>query len=478
MTNIIIGNKEYTPDEVAALAKAGVLNVGQKHDTSAAAATNIPLNGPYPNSTTQFGIYSTPGVRPGMWNVVPRVRSFAQAIPMFRSVNMNELIDVATGVSAGTGNNQTSACTVGPKPGHLLGAQISATFGIIHGSTKIFDITQVGMRRNRADVDREVFNQARVQNAWLPDVPGIDGEGRYWTALRAELYALGIDMERNVSQVHFKGVAGTESNDYRYVARQWNGLDSLIKTGWTDAVTGLAVSGLNATVVSWNAALDATVGGRTLLAAVQDAYFAQTDFLYRLGITPQFALVMRPDTFRALAQQWACAYATTRCTSSNAGQPLVQDANAIVTLREDILRRQYLPMEGEDVPVLLDDTIARDTLGNNQYKSDIYGVMLSGNGRPTVYGEYFDMGNAEAMEVEGFLTGGNSQVLNGGLYRAFRRETGGCIEFDFFARPRLITDAPFAHFRIDDVAYNSYYNQRDAIPGMSYYSESGLSYRG
>jgi hypothetical protein len=477
--NVVIDNKEYTPEELATLAKAGVLNVGQKHDTSSTTPNNVPLNGPFPNSTTTFGTFSGAGYRPGIWNATPRVRSFADAIPMFRSEFYNELIEVATGVTAGTGNNQTAACSVGPKPGALKSARITAPFGMIHMSTNIFDITQVGMRRNRADIDRELFNQALTMNNWLPNVPGIQGDGGYWTALRAELYALGIELERNISRVHFTGVSGTSDNTYRGVATQWNGLDQLIREGWTDATSGVAVPALDAEVVSFNAAIDGGLDGfsRTVIAAFTDTYFGQVDMLRRLGITPEFALVMRPDLFRALAAVWSCGYSVTRCVSSAAGQPLVRDAVSTRAEYESILAGQYLPMDGVNVPVLLDDTITRETLGNGHYKSDVYGVALRGNGRPVVYGEFFDMGNPQAMEVANFLSTGASQVLNGGLYRAFRRETGGCLEFDFVARPRLITDAPFAHFRIDDLQYRSYYDQRDAIPGQSFYVNGGHSYR-
>lgn len=478
MTAIKIGGKEFDAGTVQQMIDAGLLGAGQKHDTSASTPSNAPLNGPYPGNSTQFGIFSEPGARPGYWDATPRVRSFARAIPMYRSLVQQELIDIATGVTVGSGNNQTSACAVGPKPGALKAGRISATFGIIHMSTKIFDITQAGMRRNRADIPQERLNRAMVENAWMPQVPGIQGEGSLNSALRAELYALGIELERTTSLVHFTGVAGTEDNTYRGVARQWNGLDSLIKTGYTDSVTGQAIPAADSEVVSFDALADggSDALGRTIVAALIDTYYGQTDFMSRLGITPGYALVMRPDLFRALAAVWSCTYSTTRCTSSAAGQPLVRDAVSVRAEYEAMLNGNYLPMEGTNVPVLFDDGIARETLGNGHYKSDIYGVALTGNGRPVLYGEYFDMNNPEAQEIAGSFGDAASTTVNNGLYRVFKRVTGGCIEFDFFARPRLISDAPFMNFRLDDVAYKSHFDQRDARVGESYYVNGGRSY--
>lgn len=479
--NIQIGDKEYSPDELVVLAKAGVLNVGQKHDTSSTTPSAAPLHGPFPGNANQFGVFSTPGGNPNIWNATPRVRSFASAIPMYPTTIQQELIDIATGVTVGSGSNQTSACVVGPKPGALKAGRITATFGIVHESTKIFDVTQAGMRRNRADVDRNFYNSARIQNNWLPDVPGIDGQGTISSVLRAELLALGIDLERNISQVHFLGVAGAENDTYRGIARQWNGLDQLIKTGYADSVSTLVMPAADSTVVSFNADADGGTDSfsRTLVAALIDTYYAQVDYLNLIGVIPVFALVMRPDMFRAIAQVWSCAYATTRCLSSSAGVPVLRDATAIRAEYEQMLAGQYLPMEGTNVPVLLDDSIARDTVGSGHFKSDLYGVALSGNGIPVVYGEYFDMNNPEAMEVvnsAGMANDGSTTTINNGLYRVFKRVTGGCIEYDFYARPRLITTAPFMHFRIDDIRYKSAYNQRDAVPGMSYYANGGRSY--
>lgn len=475
-----IGGKEFSPEVVQSMLDAGILTTGAKHDTSSATPSAAPLHGPYPGNPAQFGIFSNAGGRPGVWNATPRVRSFAAAIPMFPTLILQELIDIATGVTAGSGNNQTSACVVGPKPGALKAARIAATFGIIHESTKIFDVTQAGMRRNRADVDRELYNSARTMNSWLPEVPGIDGAGQLNSVLRAEMLALGVDLERNVSQVHFKGIAGTEDNTYRGVARQWNGLDALIKTGYTDLETGVAAPAADSTVVSFNAEADGGTDtfSRTLVGALIDTYYAQVDYLRRIGIEPDFALVMRPDLFRAIAAVWSCSYATTRCLSSSAGVPVVRDAVSIRAEYEQMLNGLYLPMEGTNVPVLLDDSIARDTLGNGHYKSDIYGVALRGNGRPVIYGEFFDMNNPEAMEVVNFtgMTDASTTTINNGMYRVFKRVTGGCVEYDFYARPRLIVDSPFMHFRFDDVRYRSAFNQHDAVPGMSYYSNGGRSY--
>lgn len=475
---INIGGKQFEESQVQALIDAGMLSSGAKHDTSSSTPNAAPTHGPFPGNNAQFGIFSGAGVRPGMFNATARVLGFGGQIPMERTLFYNELIDVATGVTAGSGNNQTSACAVGPKPGSLKKAQITASFGMVHESTKIFDLTQTGMRRNRADIDRMFYNNALNQNVWLPAIPGIDGDGIVNSTLRSEMYALGIDLERNIGQVHIKGVSGTQDNTYRGVATQWNGLDAFIKEGWTDAVTGLAVPRLDSLVSIYNAALTGTdANGRSILRAINEAYYSQKDLARRLGIDTVYGLVMRPELFRELAAVWACGFATDRCTGS-AGNPVQRDGMATYNAFLTMLRGSFLTLEGEDVPVIVDDSIPRDVLGNNYYKSDIYGVCFSGNGIPVIYGEYFDMANSDANEVATAfgIADGTTTTLNNGMYRVFKRVTGGCVEYDFVSRPRLISDAPFLHFRVDDVWYNSYIRQTDPIPGFSYYANGGATY--
>jgi hypothetical protein len=451
--------------------------LGAKHDTSASTPSATPPHGPWPGSNTQFGIFTTPGVRPGMFNATPRVRSIGQYIPMYPSLYFNELIDVATGVTAGTGTNVTSACAVGPKPGQLKNANITAAFGIIHASTKIFDLTQAGMRRNRADIDREFYNQARFVNPWLPDVPGLDADGALNSTLRSEMFSLGVMLERSISQVHFTGVAGTEDNTYLGVARQWNGLDALVKTGWTDSISGAAVLALDASVSNFNAAISggSDAFSRGIVANIVDTYYGQVDKMRQLGIDPVYVLVMRPDMFRAIAAVWACSYGTDRCYNATDAKPMLRTSDQVQRNYEEIMANMYLPLDGDNIRVIVDDAIPRQTLGNNYYQSDVYGIMLTGNGIPTLYGEYFDMNNADAQEIANFngISDAATTTLNNGMYRVFKRVTGGCVEFDIFGRVRLITNAPFAHFRIDNLFYRADYKLTDPIPGQSGYYNGG-----
>lgn len=469
--------KAYTIEELKAL---GLIQTGVKNDPSSTTISSQAIYGPNPGNNAQAGVFSGAGVRPGMYSATARARTFVSELPFFATDTYNELVEMETGVTEGTGNNSTSSCGDAPEPGVLKTMRVSSLFGIIHMETKVHDITQAGMRQTRASVDREIFNTAAVNNPLLPMVEGsADGADRASSELRASLFDVGIEIERNAGRVNFAGVQGTEDNTYRGVARQWRGLDDLIKTGYTDSATGLAAPAADSVVESFNALVTGTdTFSRTVVEAITDAHYAANDRALQVSaVNPEYAVVVRSDMARALYEQWASAYTTFRADGAT-NQPVNRDGFALQQLRLDMQNGRYLLIDGMRVPVIYDDSIPRETLGNNYYKSDLYGVALRWGSRPLAYFEYFDMNNSDAQELANLIGGADdSRVINNGLYRVFKKNQGGCYQYSFFARPRLMLDAPFVHFRVDDIFYNNYAKTRDPRPGMSLYQDGGVSYR-
>lgn len=479
MQPIKIGGKEYTLDEIRVLEKAGVLNVGAKHDTSSTTPSAQALNGPFPGNAAQWGVFSGAGVRPGSFSTLARVESLLRFVPFVRSVNYNELIEIMTGVTEGSGNNSTSSCGTAPKAGDFKVMRQSSNFGIIHEGTKVDDITQAGMRRDYADVDRELYNLSAGDMPLLPQVPGIDGVNVASSRLRASMFTLGVDIERNAGRVVWSGSAGTEDNTYRGVARQWAGIESLVKTGYTDSVTGIVAPAADSVVRSFNALITGNdANSRNFVTGLTDLVYslvARAEDLQIPGMV--WALSMRRDLFREAAKQIAADLPTYTSAGSSTA-PMNRDANMVQQNFVDMFNNNYLTVDGQNIRVVVDNTIPRETLANNRYKSDIFMLPLSGLGRPLMYAQYFDMGNPVAEELaNAFGIEGESRVINNGLYRVFRRVTKGCVEFDVFARLRMILEAPFLAGRLDDVWYDSYIQDRQAVPGFSGYANGGVTYR-
>lgn len=473
---IQIGGKEFDEATVQNMIDAGLLGTGAKHDTSSATPSAQALHGPFPGDNTKFGVFSGAGVRPGMIGTLARVNTILRNIPFVQSLNYNEVIEIMTGVTDSSGTNNTSACATAPKAGDLKVMRQVSNFGIIHEGTKVDDVTQAGLRKDYADVDRQLWNTAMAESPLLPQVPGADGDGLMNSRLRSSFYTLGVGIERAASQVAWVGTAGTESNDYLGVARQWAGMENLVKTGYTDSVTGLAAAAVDSAVFNFNAAI--TGGSSAFVTSLTDLVYSLIARAEALSIPDvRWALVMRPDLFREAAKQVA-ADLPTYVSAGSSTSIVNREGDSLYRNFISMFNNNYLTIDGQNIEVILDNTIPRQTLANNTYKSNIYMLPLSGLGRPLLYAQYFDMGNPVAEElVNGFGIDGESRVLNGGLYRVFKRITKGCVEYDVFARLRMILEAPFLAGRLDNVWYTSSIKSRDPISGMSYYANGGVTYR-
>ncbi len=473
---IKIGDQDFSDIELKALAKAGVLQIGQKHDPASTTLTAGPLHGVFHGNSNQFGIFSSAGVNPRRFNATQRPRSMLPVIPFQKSDLINEIREIVTGVTAGSGNNATTFCGNPPAYGQLKTCQQTFSFGELYFKTQLNDLTKIGQRRNRADIPADIINDAVANNPFLPQVPGVSGISDTMSQLQNEFYTAGIGAEREVSQVHWVGTAGTQNNTYRGVMTQWLGLDGQIKTGYTDAVNGLACPAADSVVQSFNVDIGGTdANSLDFVEALTDVYRAVTERARAVGLDWRGAIVMRYEQFVRATDVWACAYSTYRCTGAQYAE---QNTDAMQTqaLRIQMMRGQYLLIDGEEVPVIFDEGIPRETLANNTYKSDIYVVPFSLSGVPTLYYDFFDMNNGYSREFASFA-GEETRTINGGLYLVGKRTTPFCVEYHFAAKVRLILEAPFAAGRLDDVWFTYLAKTREANPSASLYQDGGTTYR-
>lgn len=474
-----IGNKEYSDAELAVLAKAGLLQIGQKNDPASTTLTATPFQGQFHGSTSQFGVFSAPGSRPGRFSAVPRMPTVAAALPFIRSDVLNERLEIMTGVTTGSGNNATGFCGNPPTSGQPTAMAIVSRFGELHIKTSLVDDTLVGLRRNRADIPGEVYNGAALDNPLLPQVPGIDVAGDTMDQLRAEMFQLGFTLERSAGRVHYSGTAGTQNNTFVGVQTQWNGLDQLIKTGYTDADSGLLAPAADSIITNFNADIGGNdSSGQSFVVAITNIYYALKQRASAVGMPgTTWAITMRPEQFRRATEVWACNYVTYQCAGTQYNE-VMRMGDAVQSLRLEMMRGSYLLIDGEQVPVIIDEGISIITEAQNQFRNDVYFVPLNWAGRPLTYIQYADLGNQYAQAWADFA-GTDSRIINNGLYRVAKRSTGFCDELLFAARLRLIMETPFLAARLQNVRYTFLAQTRAADPAFTgRYAAGGATYRG
>jgi len=475
---IEINGQQFGESEIKALAKAGVLNIGQKNDPAGSLDATV-LQGPYPGpSGSQFGIFSDGTVYPDRFSAMPRTRTFMGALGMpMRNENYQALYEILTGQTAGGTSNAVDFCGNPPEVGDLKTCRQTYAWGSYYVKTKLNQIPAMGMLKNRAEVPAQILNAAPANRSpFIPDAMYSLTDPR--SQLRHELYKIGVDMERTSETVVWQGQAGTDNNRTGWF-EEFAGLDALVKTGHTDSVTGLACSAADSVVETYGVNMtDDAADGRNIVETLTDLYYAVSTRAEDVGMAgTQFAFVMPKEMFRALTEVWACNYATYRCDGSQ-GNVVNREGMEIQRLRTGMMSGRYLLIDGVSVPVLFSDGIALTQTGANSWGGDIFILPLSYAGMRTLYLEYFPMDNPYAAEFVNFQGGDEFMTLNNGMYFVTNRNNGNCREYHFSAMFRLILRTPFLAARLDDVYFSYFAQTRRNDPSLTYwYDDGGVTYR-
>ncbi len=77
---IVVDGQRWTQSEIQALAKAGVLSTKYKNDPASSTLSAPALQGPFQGNSNQYGIFSSPGVRPERFSTLMRPQSIARLL--------------------------------------------------------------------------------------------------------------------------------------------------------------------------------------------------------------------------------------------------------------------------------------------------------------------------------------------------------------------------------------------------------------
>lgn len=257
----------------------------------------------------------------------------------------------------------------------------------------------------------------------------------------------------------------------------------MVKTGYTDIVSGAAAPAADSVVQTWGGG---DIGGtdsfgRTIVESIGDLWYAVNDRATQVGMgSTQWQLVMRKEQFRRLVEVYACSYATYRCRSTNAGQPIETNGMEVQNLRTEMMSGQYLLVDGIPVPVQFDEGIAitRFTANPNVLQADLFLMPTTWEGKPLSYMQYFPMDNQYATEFAAAVNPDKIRFMNNGLFIMGERTTGLCVEYIVGSQMRPALEVPFLAGRIDDITFTYTAQTRGANPTPTWnYQNGGATYR-
>lgn len=475
-------SKDDLRDILKEFNEAGLLT-SYKNDPASSSLLSTPaLQGPLQGNPALGGLFSAPGVRPDRFSALPRVRTLASLLRPQSSDIYNEILSIVTGATAGSGSNPSSYCGDAPLAGALKQCEQQYKYGKYYSRTNLNSVNDIGYLRNRADIPGVILNSAPEDNPLIPDIMWRITDTR--SQLQYELFMQGVQLERALEPVMILGDPSKNNTQTEIgFISEFKGLDLQIKTGYTDT-SGVTCPAADSIVINFaGATIGGTIGGgdgRTITTTISDLWYAIQDRAQQVGMAEglELAFVMRKEEFRVLTDYYANTYATSRFQASTltAGSPVIQIATEANDIRLEMLRGQYLLVEGIPVPVIFSDGIPLEGQGNNVYQADMYLVPIAWKGLRLLKFEYFNLGNQYITEWNGFINPDKRRVLNNGFYAMGYQSTGFCDQFLFASTMRLILETPFLAGRIDNVNFTYLAQTRNAIPGQSLYVNGGTSY--
>lgn len=479
---IKFGGKEYTFDELKVLEKAGLLE-GQKNNPASTTLDAPALQGPFQGNSSQFGIFSAPGVRPQRFSAMPRPFSLLQLAQLNPSPYTNDIIEVMTGQTASSGTNATGFCGNPPTVGQLLTCAQTFAWGDYYIKTNLEAVALTGQLRNRADVPGQILNAGPQYNPLIPDIMYQLADTR--DPMQYELYRIGVDLERTLELNACLGQAGVaastiDSKPNTGWITQFSGLDQQIKTGHTDALAAgaPACQGADSAVMSFNANITGNGVGtgvdfvKSLTALIRGLKTRAT----RVGMgSVKLAIVMRIELFQPVTEVWACNYSTYACSGTTSA-PNMRDGMRIQELRTEMYANQYLLVDGQQYPVVFSDGMSLDGTANQTYNSDIFVVPYDWDGMPLLRLEYYPMNNQYSTQWANYVNN-KIRILNNGMFIMGVRDTGLCMEYHLQSRMRLILEAPFLAGRLNDCQATYIDPSIMPYPNTSLYQAGGVTYR-
>lgn len=427
------------------------------------------------------GLYSMPGLsKPVFSAMLLPDTGLASRLPTRASRDQNPIYGIFTGVTATTGSEPADACADPPTAGLSKLCMHTFVFSRFSRQTRAFDIDRSGLITNRGEfLDLELMNNpfdVSPQNPGVPTLPTSAAD-----VLRSEsakaVFELGVSMARDSARELYTGNPANNSGARQY----YYGLDILINTGYRDAESGTACPAADSIVQSFN-------NGRIDLAPtsiVTVITYMMRNLRYiaqRVGLDPAtWALTMRFGAFYELSQVWPLAYYTTGNTIQTAAQPIVNDGRGLIEFRDDMRNNNYLMIDGQKVPVIIDEAITETSPAPGIFSSTIYFVPLTVlGGVPVTFFEHINydgpMGALEMAQV--MAPDGSYSTSDGGRFLWHRKPPANfCVQMVAKTQPRLMLLTPHIAARLTNVRYAPYLHERGSFTDDGYFANGGRTDR-
>lgn len=443
------------------------------------------------------GLFSGPGLSRPLFSAMLLPQQGLMSLLSARPTNETDpLFGIITGVTAGSGDEPSTACGDWPETGLVKLCTHTFVFGKMGRQTRVYDLSRMGETTNRGEMwDFQVFGDPFAPEGANTNVPTLPGASGLSQAVNSEIakamFEFAVTWARDFAGDVYtanpaNNVGGVAGDGRKF----FYGLDLLINTGYRDAETGVACPAADSMIVSF-AGLDVATNGGYLVRVLTSMFRNLRHLANRAKLSPVNWVIAMPWTlFYEITEVWPCAYMTYRCQNTgdlSAGQTAQIPASDLVNMRDqmrgnqDDRTGQYLLIDGNKVAICIDDTITETEVNPGQFQAQIYIVPLTVLGNvPVTYFEYFNFDTPDGAMAASkiFAPDGMFYTTDGGRFLWHRKvPTNYCVQVQAISRTRLLLLTPYLAARLHSIRWTPLMHEKSWKPGDTYFYDGGKTDR-
>ena len=483
-------SKVMTPEFGAAMGK----EIGKAIDKAMATAmtaqrATVADPPPYNSIHGHGSLFGTPqvGIDNEVISAMMRFNGLGDVLPREGVRTLEHFLPFITGIDETSSTERATEC------GNCISGETEACIqhfptGLVCRETKPIKIQRAIQRLNNGDIDLDLLNRELGEDSpWHPGwSPSTANDIMQVTAAWALLFELPPLFANKMTTMLW---TGNPTNNVGNAYREFRGLQLLVNTGFVDAFANVTCPALDSDIKNFAYGdVQSTTTPNFYQVLEMAHWYVMVNAIGQNLMPVEWICVLRPTLWHILSsivpiQQVVSALMGTAVPNNHA---VTLDGSAMVSAREQFRTSMSLPLNGMNVPVVLDHGIPEANNATNanlaagEYSSDVYLI-------PATY-----LGNREAIKLQyvdyRFINGEIAATDNllGNFYRPSPDGRfswslvvdGPCFKIQAEIEPRVILRTPQLAARIQNVKYVPLQHTRE--PGFDdpYRFKGGVSTRG
>lgn len=443
------------------------------------------------NAHGSGGLFSSPAVEQPLYSaIVTPWLGLQYLLPIRGTVKTDPLFEVVTGVTATSGSEPNGVCDDPPTAGLLKVCDAWYPLGRNSRQTSVTDVSRGRRIVNRGEHTDFIFYGSPIGmdgNPMIPSLPGTLG-GAQISETTKRLIEFMVAWSRDFARLLYSG--NTTNNTAGGGYKEPYGLDVIINTGQRDAITQQLCPARDSIVRSFGSINITTATADQRSSLVRLISYIIRNLQYNaatMNLAPAtWAISMPFAMFYEITEMWPIAYATYRANQVPTGSTHFVDTGYIERLRDqmrgDLINRQgqYLLVDGQQIPVVIDDAITETTLANGAMSAGMYIVPLTILGNvPATFLDYLNYDMAEVVPdaapvapTDMLFTSDNGRFL---MHK--KPLNNWCAQLLALTEWRAVCVVPQLAGRITNIAYTPLIHERSGFTDSAYHADGGKTTR-